>query len=176
MGDKVTIDSASLMNKALELIEAHWLFGVGPDRLDAVIHPQSIVHAMVEFADRSVMAQLAAPDMRTPIHSALVWPLEVEGCGKSLSFAQMANLTFEPIDAAKFPAIPMAFEVMRRGGTSGAIFNAANEMAVQAFVTGRISFTEISEWVARRLDRVESIPLRSLADVLEADAKVREAM
>jgi 1-deoxy-D-xylulose-5-phosphate reductoisomerase len=114
--------------------------------------------------------------MRTPIHSALVWPLEVEGCGKSLSFAQMANLTFEPIDAAKFPAIPMAFEVMRRGGTSGAIFNAANEMAVQAFVTGRISFTEISEWVARRLDRVESIPLRSLADVLEADAKVREAM
>jgi 1-deoxy-D-xylulose-5-phosphate reductoisomerase len=173
MGDKVTIDSASLTNKALELIEAHWLFGVGPDRLGAVIHPQSIVHAMVEFADRSTLAQLATPDMRTPIHAAIAWPFEVGGVGRELDLATLSSLTFETIDEAKFPAVATAREVMRRGGTSGAIFNAANEEAVHAFIAGRIPFTRIATLSAEALDAVPMARADGVEAVLEADARAR---
>ena len=173
MGDKVTIDSASLTNKALELIEAHWLFGIGPERLGAVIHPQSIVHAMVEFADRSTLAQLATPDMRTPIHAAIVWPFEVGGTGRELDPATMSTLSFEPVDETRFPAVATAREVMRRGGTSGAIFNAANEEAVRAFIAGRVPFTAIATLTAEALDAVSMARADHIEAVLEADAEAR---
>lgn len=173
MGDKVTIDSASLMNKALELIEAHWLFGVGPERLDAVIHPQSIVHAFVEYADCSTLAQLATPDMRTPIHGAMLYPHEVQGTGKTLDLTAMSQLTFEPVDERKFPAVAMAREVMKRGGTSGAVFNAANEEAVSAFMAGRIGFTRIGELVAGAIEAVREGDAATLAGVLGADSAAR---
>jgi 1-deoxy-D-xylulose-5-phosphate reductoisomerase len=173
MGDKVTIDSASLMNKALELIEAHWLFGVEPERLGAVIHPQSIVHAFVEFADRSTLAQLASPDMRTPIHAAMLWPHEAPGMGRTLDLQTMSQLTFEPVDAARFPAPDAAFEVMRRGGASGAAFNAANEQAVEAFVAGRIPFTRVVDLAVEAMTALGHERLRDVDDLLEADAKAR---
>jgi 1-deoxy-D-xylulose-5-phosphate reductoisomerase len=173
MGDKVTIDSASLTNKALELIEAHWLFGIGADRLGAVIHPQSIVHAMVEFADRSTLAQLAAPDMRTPIHAAIAWPFEVGGVGRELDLAALSTLSFEPVDETRFPAVATAREVMRRGGTSGATFNAANEEAVRAFMAGRIAFTRIATLAAEALDAAPVTGADSVESVVEADASAR---
>ena len=173
MGDKVTIDSASLTNKALELIEAHWLFGIGPERLGAVIHPQSIVHAFVEFADRSTLAQLATPDMRTPIHAALAWPFEVGGVGRELDLAAMSALTFEPLDETKFPAVATAREVMRRGGTSGAIFNAANEEAVNAFMAGRIRFPAITSLSAEAIDAIPTTIVESVESILDADARAR---
>jgi 1-deoxy-D-xylulose-5-phosphate reductoisomerase len=173
MGDKVTIDSASLTNKALELIEAHWLFGIDPERLGAVIHPQSIVHAFVEFADRSTLAQLATPDMRTPIHAALAWPFEMGGVGRELDLAAMSALTFEPVDETKFPAVATAREVMRRGGTSGAIFNAANEEAVHAFIAGRIRFPAIASLSAEAIDAIPTTAAESAASIHDADARAR---
>ena len=173
MGPKVTIDSASLMNKALELVEAHWLFGLGSDRIDAIIHPQSIVHGFVEYLDGSVLAQLSPPDMRTPIQQAMCDPERFDGPSRKLDFAALRSLDFEPVDVARFPAIALAHRVIVAGGSSGAVFNAANEVAVAAFLARRIGFLEIAELVRDTLDATPSTPVGSLADVLRADQQAR---
>ena len=173
MGPKVTIDSASMMNKGLEMIEAHWLFGIDADRIDAVIHPQSIVHSFVEFLDGSSLAQLSPPDMRMPIQYAICYPHRVPGCAPVLDYASLRNLVFEPVDHDKFPAIELARQAIRKGGTSGAILNAANETAVEAFLEGRITFGDISETVAEACGAIEPTPARTLADVRTADEASR---
>ncbi len=173
MGPKVTIDSASLMNKALELVEAHWLFGLGADRIDAVIHPQSIVHGFVEYLDGSVLAQLSPPDMRTPIQQAICDPERFDGPSRKLDFAALRQLDFQPIDHARFPAIGLAHRVIAAGGTAGASLNAANEVAVQAFLDRRIGFLEIAEVVREALDAAKTRPVHSLDDVFEADREAR---
>ena len=176
MGPKVTIDSASLMNKALEILEAHWLFGLPPDALGAVVHPQSIVHALLELADGSVIAQLGAPDMRGPIQVALGWPHRAEACVRRLDLASLGSLTFEPVDPARYPAFGLADQALRAGGTAGAVLNAANEVAVEAYLARRCAFGEIPGLVAGALRSVGCSPVRSLADVREADAQARRAV
>ncbi len=175
MGAKVTIDSASLMNKSLELIEAHWLFGLENTRLGAVVHPQSMVHAMVECRDGSVLAQLSPPDMRLPIQCALCWPDRVAGPARRVDFASLGSLTFEEVDHARFPALLLAGEVIQAGGTSGAVLNAANEVAVEAFLSGRLPFTSIAGIVSDTLDSVAAHDASSLEAVLAADGAARAA-
>jgi 1-deoxy-D-xylulose-5-phosphate reductoisomerase len=174
MGRKVTIDSATMMNKGLELIEAHWLFGVGRDRLGAVVHPQSMVHAMVEFVDGSVLAQLSPPDMRLPIQVALAHPRRVDGPTRRIDWAALGNLQFEPVDHDRFPAPGLALEAIERGGTSGATLNAANEVAVQGFVDGRLPFMGIAELVGACMSALPCGPADTLDAVLQADAAARE--
>jgi 1-deoxy-D-xylulose-5-phosphate reductoisomerase len=176
MGPKVTIDSASLTNKALEIVEAHWLFGLPGEKIGALVHPQSIVHALVEFADGNVIAQLAAPDMRTPIQYALTFPHRPEGVSRKLDWAAMSKLEFSPPDRERFPAIDAAYDIISRGGTAGAIFNAANEAAVEAFLAGKIPFGRITELSRAALDEVGVSPLRSLDDALAADAEARRCV
>lgn len=181
MGEKVTIDSASLMNKALEIIEAHWLFALPADRIDAVVHPQSIAHALVEFDDASVIAQLAHPDMRGPIQQALAFPARLPSLVKPLELAEVsASLQFEPPDRDKFPLLDLAGRVINSGATSGAIFNGANEEAVYAFLRGEIRFGRIGELVIDAMEAVAVSPLSSLDDALNADraarAHVRESL
>lgn len=178
MGAKVTIDCASLTNKGLELIEAHWLFGLGSDRLAAVVHPQSIIHSFVEYADGSIMAQLGAPDMRTPIQIAASWPWRAPGCSKKLDLMTLSKLDFEPVDTERFPAVRAAFEVidaMARpsGATAGAVFNAANEAAVEAFLAGEIPFGRITALAREALDEVGLGAMRSLEDAVQADREAR---
>lgn len=178
MGAKVTIDSASLTNKGLELIEAHWLFGLGSDRLAAVMHPQSIIHSFVEFADGSIMAQLGAPDMRTPIQIAASWPWRGAGVSRKLDLLTLSRLDFEPVDLERFPAVGVAFEVIdaigrSSGATAGAVFNGANEAAVEAFLAGEIPFGRITALAREALDEVGLGAMRSLEDALEADREAR---
>jgi 1-deoxy-D-xylulose-5-phosphate reductoisomerase len=173
MGPKVTIDSASLTNKALEIVEAHWLFGVPGEKIGVVVHPQSIVHALVEFADGNVVAQLAPPDMRTPIQYALTFPHRPAGVSRKLDWATLGSLEFAPPDRERFPALDAAYEVIARGGTAGAVFNAANEAAVEAFLAERIPFGRITELSRSALEALGSSSLRSLADAVEADAQAR---
>ncbi len=174
MGRKVTIDSASMMNKGLELIEEHWLFGVDADRLDAIVHPQSIVHSFVEFVDGSTLAQLSPPDMRMPIQYAMCHPARVPGCAPSLDWSTLGELVFEPVDHDRFPAIGLALDAIRRGGTAGAIFNAANEAAVEAFLAERIPFGRISDLVAEAMGTLDAGTVTSLDDVEHADAAARD--
>ncbi len=174
MGQKVTIDSATMMNKGLELLEAHWMFGVGPDRLAAVVHPGSMVHAMVEFVDGSVIAQISPPDMRLPIQLALTHPDRVDGPTARIDWSALGSFHFEPIDHDRFPAPALALDAMARGGTSGATLNAANEVAVDAFVHGRLSFVGISELVGECLAASPSAPADTLDAVMQADAEARE--
>lgn len=173
MGAKVTIDTASLTNKALELVEAAWLFGLRADQLDVLIHPQSIVHALIEYADRSVVAQLGTPDMRTPIQTALTWPARHPGLAPVLDLTSLARLDFEAPDFDQFPALGAGFEIIRRGGACGAIFSAANEVAVHAFLDQAIPFGRIAEISCAAIDEVGSSAIRSIADILEADAEGR---
>ncbi len=173
MGPKVTVDSASLTNKALEIVEAHWLFGVPGEKIDVLVHPQSIVHALVEFADGNVMAQLAAPDMRTPIQYALTFPHRPEGVSRKLDWSKLGTLEFSTPDRERFPALDCAYEVISRGGTAGAVFNAANEAAVEAFLAGSIPFGRITELSRAALAGVGASPLRSLTDAIEADIQAR---
>lgn len=175
MGPKVTIDSASLTNKALEIVEAHWLFGIPGEKIGVMIHPQSIVHAMVEFADGNVIAQLAPPDMRTPIQYALTFPWRPPGVSRKLDWRALGTLEFTPPDHDQFPALGAAYEVIDRGGTSGAVFNAANEAAVEAFLAGApaIPFGRISELSLGALREVGVSPLRTLQDALDADREAR---
>jgi 1-deoxy-D-xylulose-5-phosphate reductoisomerase len=176
MGNKVTIDSATMFNKALELIEACWLFDLPPEKVEVVIHPESVVHSMVEFVDGSVIAQLSPPDMRTPIQYALTYPERREGIARRLNIAEPFKLHFEPPDPARFPALRLAYDVARMGGTAGAVLNAANEAAVAAFSAGEVPFGEISRLVELTIDRhrvrLEQNP--SLSDLLEADRWARE--
>ena len=174
MGRKITIDSATLMNKALEIIEAHWLFGLPAERIEAIVHPQSIVHGMAEFRDGSVIAQLSPPDMKLPIQMALTWPDRHAGVAKRLDWASLRQLDFEPVDHARFPAVRLAHEVIRRGGSAGATLNAANEVAVNAFLAGHIPFGRIAQVVQEALAELPDRPLRTLADAEAADRAARD--
>lgn len=174
MGPKVTIDSASLMNKALEIVEAHWLFDLAAEKIEVIIHPQSIVHGLVEFVDGSVISQLGPPDMRTPIQHALTWPNRAEGISRQLDWANLKRMDFEQVDREKFPALDLGYEAIRRGGSAGAILNAANEAAVCAFLERRISFGQIVPLVQEAMEAIPATPLHSIADVFEADARARQ--
>jgi 1-deoxy-D-xylulose-5-phosphate reductoisomerase len=176
MGPKVTIDSATLMNKALELIEAHHLFSVPPDRLQVIIHPQSIVHCLVYYRDGSVLAQMASPDMRTPIAYSLAWPDRMQAPTERLDLARLGTLAFEPPDEARFPALRLAREVLAAGGSAGTVLNAANEVAVQAFLDGRIGFLGIGGLVEATLGRAANLALLApdgVDEVLAIDAEAR---
>jgi 1-deoxy-D-xylulose-5-phosphate reductoisomerase len=172
MGRKVTIDSATLMNKGLEIVEAHWLFGVAPEHIEVVIHPQSVVHSMVEFIDGATIAQVARPDMRGPIQYALTAPRRRPGLVAPMEWDRL-TLTFEQPDPERFPAIGLAREALRRGGTAPAVLNAANEVAVERFLDGGWRFPEIIETVATVLARHETQPAPSLDTVLAADTWAR---
>src|SRR5476651_2087335 len=152
MGAKVTIDSASLMNKGLELIEAHHLFALRSDEIDALVHPQSVVHGMVEFRDGSVVAQLGSPDMRIPIAHCLAWPRRIDGPAARLNLAQVRELTFEAPDLVRFPALALARLAMETGGAAPTVLNAADEVAVGEFIAGRIPFPAIATLVAATLN------------------------
>lgn len=173
MGPKITIDSATMMNKALEIIEAKWLFDLPVDSIEVLIHPESIIHSMVEFCDGSVIAQLGTPDMKTPIQYALTYPERREGCAERLDFSTLKRLNFESPDFDRFPALRFGFEVARAGGTAGAVFNAANEAAVEAFQERRISFGRIVELIQRVLDRHDVQQKPDLETLLAADAWAR---
>lgn len=174
MGPKITIDSATLFNKGLEMIEARWLFGIGMERIDVVIHPQSIIHSMVEFIDGSVLAQLSRTDMCFPIQYALTWPERLRGGLRPLDFPQLAKLEFERPRDEDFPALGLARKAGLAGGTLPAVFNAANEVAVDAFRTGRLSFPGIWRCVAQVMDSHEVMPSATLAPVIAADEWARE--
>jgi 1-deoxy-D-xylulose-5-phosphate reductoisomerase len=174
MGTKVTIDSATLMNKALEIIEAHWLFGLPADRIEAIVHRQSIVHSFVEFVDRSILAQLGPPDMRAPIQYALTWPHRASGCSEPMDWTALRGLDFEPVDHERFASVRLARRVIESGGTCGATFNAANEAAVGAFVARRIGFGRIQELVGEALDAIPPVPVHTMDDVIAADHEARE--
>ncbi len=174
MGPKITIDSASMMNKALEIIEAHWLFDLPSDKIDVIIHPQSVVHSFVEFADNSILAQLGPPDMRTPIQYALTYPQRLEGCSRYMDWTELSGLTFQPPDHDRFGALKLAYEVIDAGGTAGAIFNAANEAAVDAFLKEKIRFGQITELVAQALSAIPTRPVDCLETALEADQQARD--
>ena len=177
MGRKITIDSATLMNKGLELIEAYHLFPVEPSRLEVVVHPQSIVHALVEFCDGSMLAQMASPDMRTPIALSLAWPARMAAPTKRLDLVALGQLSFERPDEGRFQALRLARQVMQRGGMAPAVLSAANEVAVEAFLTRRIAFLQIAELVAETLDMAEGRNLLAevddLAAVMAVDAAAR---
>lgn len=173
MGRKISIDSATLANKALEIVEAHWLFGLPADQIDAIVHPQSIVHGFVEFTDGSVLAQCGPPDMRTPIQYALTWPDRVAASGHRMNWTELSTLEFEQIDHEAFPVIELAWQAIRAGGTAGAILNAANEVAVESFLAGRISFGTISTLVGDACAACDPHPAQDLIDIREADAQAR---
>jgi 1-deoxy-D-xylulose-5-phosphate reductoisomerase len=173
MGPKITIDSATMMNKALEVIEAQWLFEVPVDRIEVLIHPESIVHSLVEFVDGSVLAQLGEPDMCLPIQYALTYPRRVAGISKRLRLEEIGRLHFETPNRETFRALPLAYEVARTGGTAAAVFNAANEAAVEEFLAGRIKFLQIIELVERCLDRHSVRHTACLDELLDADAWAR---
>lgn len=173
MGRKISVDSATLMNKGLEVIEASWLFNARPDQINVVIHPQSIVHSLVAYRDGSVLAQLGMPDMRTPIAHALAWPERIETNVERLDLTAMQKLEFYPPDLEHFPGLALAFQTLEAGGNAPIIFNAANEVAVAAFLQRRIGFTQIPSVVNAALDACESGKVESLEDVLECDRKTR---
>jgi len=176
MGPKISIDSATLMNKGLEVIEAHWLFDVDAENIRVVVHPQSIVHSLVEFIDGSVVAQLGIPDMRIPIAYALSYPERIELGLSRLSLSDCGNLSFEKPDYERFPALRLAFAVMAEGGVKPAVLNAANEVAVAAFLDEKIGFTDITSLVAEVLESFETGDDLDLAAILAADVRARELM
>ncbi|MEI8071351.1 MAG: 1-deoxy-D-xylulose-5-phosphate reductoisomerase [Planctomycetota bacterium] len=174
MGPKITIDSATMMNKSLELIEARWLFDVPAEKLGVLVHPQSIVHSMVEFIDGSVMAQLSPPDMRLPIQYALGYPQRIAGPARRFDFSKNTSLEFEPPDPRRFPALRLGYEAAARGGTSGCVLNAANEEAVRGFLAGELRFTDIVEVCARVLSEHPFQADPSLDDIRRIDAWARQ--
>jgi 1-deoxy-D-xylulose-5-phosphate reductoisomerase len=173
MGQKISIDSATLMNKGLEVIEARWLFDIGADDIEVVVHPQSVVHSLVEYQDGSVMAQLGIPDMRIPIAYALSYPQRLPLKLQPLNLSQCSNLEFHEPDYTCFPALQLAFDALRTGGVAPAVLNAANEVAVAAFLQEKIRFTQIAATVAETLERVHQGHEDSLEDILAADAAAR---
>ena len=175
MGRKISVDSATLANKGLELIEAHWLFGIPYDRIEVVVHPTSIVHSLVRFRDGSLLAHLGHPDMRVPISFALTYPERAAVAATPLDLAAGLDLGFEPADEETFPLLPLARVAAERGGTFPCAYNAANEVAVAAFLEGRIGFPEIADTVAAALELVDGAPARDLDDLIEADAGARRA-
>ncbi|MGD8589102.1 MAG: 1-deoxy-D-xylulose-5-phosphate reductoisomerase [Chromatiales bacterium] len=173
MGRKISVDSATMMNKGLEVIEAHWLFQMRPEQIDVVLHPQSVIHSMVEYVDGSVLAQLGNPDMRTPIAHALAWPQRIESGVESLDLFQVARLDFVAPDMVRFPCLKLAFEAVRAGGTAPVVLNAANEVAVAAFLDRRLGFLGIAELVDRTLQAIEVQPVEDLDQLLEMDRQAR---
>lgn len=173
MGRKITIDSATMFNKALEIIEAKWLFGAEPRQIDVMIHPQSIIHSMVEFDDGAVIAQLGTPDMHTPIMYAMLYPKRAEALKERLDLTKAAALTFEQPDLERFPSISLAYEAMAAGGAAACVLNAANEAAVDAFLNGRMAFGRIFDTVRYTMDAL-ALPAQTVEDVLAADLKARE--
>ncbi len=173
MGRKISVDSATMMNKGLEVIEACWLFGASPEKVRVVLHPQSIIHSLVEYADGSVLAQLGNPDMRTPIAHALAWPERIESGVDSLDLLEVARLDFEPPDLRRFPCLRLAYHAIGKGGDCPAILNAANEVAVSAFLRGALRFTAIPELIEHTLSRVPDEDSRGLEGLMEVDARAR---
>ncbi len=173
MGRKISVDSATLMNKGLEVIEATLLFGLPETQVDVVVHPQSVVHSLVEYADGSMLAQLGAPDMRTPIAQALAWPERFASGVQSLDLLAIGELGFEPPDHVRFPSLMLARAAARAGGTAPTVLNAANEVAVQAFLDRRLNFVGISTVIDKVLQRLNASPVKALGDVLQADAAAR---
>jgi 1-deoxy-D-xylulose-5-phosphate reductoisomerase len=173
MGRKISVDSATLMNKGLEVIEARWLFNAVPDQLEVLIHPQSIVHSMVAYRDGSVLAQLGAPDMRTPIAHALAWPRRIESGVERLNLAQESDLSFRRPDLERFPCLRLGFEAMRAGESAPVVLNAANEVAVEAFLEERISFNAIPSLVGEVMENLEVSGINDLDDVLMHDKLAR---
>ncbi|MBP5189695.1 MAG: 1-deoxy-D-xylulose-5-phosphate reductoisomerase [Bacteroidales bacterium] len=176
MGRKVTIDSASLMNKGLEVIEAKWLFGVGTDRIEVLVHPQSIVHSMVQFEDGSIKAQLGTPTMETPIQYALSYPHRIESHIPRFSFWEHPELTFLRPDTDTFRCLPLAYNAIERGGNIPCVMNAANEVAVQRLIEGRLRFLEIADFVGEAMERATFIPQPTLEQLIECDAEVRKEL
>lgn len=175
MGAKITIDSASMFNKALEVIEARWLFDAQPEQIDVLVHPQSIVHSMVEFADGAVIAQMGVPDMRVPIQYAMGYPERLAGGAAPMTIADMQSLTFEEQDTKKFPSISLAYHALRTGGTAACVLNAANEVAVAAFLAGSIRFGDIFRVVDTALNKTPVSAADSLEAVIHADGLARRA-
>jgi 1-deoxy-D-xylulose-5-phosphate reductoisomerase len=175
MGRKISVDSATMMNKALEVIEAHWLFGLAPDRIRVVIHPQSIVHSMVVCRDASVLAQLGTPDMRVPVSVGLSYPERLASGAAQLDFLSMPALTFEPLDARRFPGLQLAYDALRGPAGSTTVLNAANEVAVAAFLDGGLRFTAIHELNARTIDAMAATlgPVSSIDELIALDARAR---
>ncbi len=176
MGAKISVDSATLMNKGLELIEAHHLFGLPSDRIDILIHPQSVVHSLVEFIDGSVLAQLGSPDMRVPIAHALAWPERMATPAERLNLSKIGSLEFEEPDLKRFPALRIARGALERGGTAPIVLNAANEVAVTGFLAGRIGFTEIAGLVEQALERAVAGAPGSIEEVIRIDRETRLAI
>lgn len=175
MGAKVTIDSATMMNKGLEVIEAHWLFGLSFDRIEVLIHPESIIHSFVEFEDSSIIAQMGVPDMRVPIQYALTYPDRFVSPAKSLDLTELGKLHFRKMDYDRFPCLRMAFECGRAGGTMPAVFNAANEVAVSRFLKGDISFLDIEAVIQSAIDRHHSVSDPSVGEIDDAEAWARRS-
>lgn len=174
MGPKISIDSATLMNKGLEVIEACQLFSVSGDDIEVVVHPESIIHSMVSYQDGSVLAQMGRPDMRTPIAHCLAWPARIESGVKPLNFFEIAGLHFEKPDTDRFPLLRLAFEAQRAGGTAPTILNAANEIAVDAFLSGSVAFLQLAEVVEQTLSLSKISPAGDLTTIIEADKNARE--
>jgi 1-deoxy-D-xylulose-5-phosphate reductoisomerase len=175
MGRKISVDSATMMNKGLEVIEARWLFDAAPAAIDVVIHPQSIVHSMVEYDDGSVIAQLSNPDMRVPIAHALAWPERIDSGAHPLDLTSLAGLSFEKPDLARFPCLGLAYDALRAGGSAPAALNAANEVAVEAFLAGRLAFTGIADVIGGTMARTAASKASDLGAILEADRQARAA-
>ena len=179
MGRKISVDSATMMNKALEVIEARFLFGLAPERLEVVIHPQSVIHSMVQYRDTSVVAQLGTPDMRVPIAYGLAWPDRVASGAQALDFHQLADMSFEALDSRghreRFPGLALAWEALRAPSGTTAVLNAANEVAVAAFLDSRIRFDQIHHVNVATLEAVTASNPESLDDLLALDARSREA-
>ena len=173
MGRKISVDSATMMNKGLEVIEAHWLFGARAEQIQVVVHPQSVIHSMVEYVDGSVLAQLGNPDMRTPIAQALAFPDRIDAGVPFIDLFGMGALTFEQPDFERFPGLRLAYEALRAGGTAASILNAANEIAVAAFLDGRLPFLQISEVIEETLQSTPGAEIRTLENVLDADRRAR---
>ncbi|MBP8867241.1 MAG: 1-deoxy-D-xylulose-5-phosphate reductoisomerase [Propionivibrio sp.] len=174
MGRKISVDSASMMNKGLEVIEAHWLFNVPAEKIEVVIHPQSVIHSLVQYVDGSVLAELGNPDMRTPIAQALAYPERIAAGVEPLDLFKVATLHFERPDDERFPCLALAYRALREGGSASATLNAANEVAVAAFLDRKIGFAAIPEIIAGTMDAVPVTTLETLQDVLEADQQARE--
>jgi 1-deoxy-D-xylulose-5-phosphate reductoisomerase len=175
MGRKISVDSATMMNKGLEVIEAHWLFNAPADLIQVVIHPQSVIHSLVAYADGSVLAQLGNPDMRTPIAHALAWPERIDSGVTALDLFAVGRLDFEQPDLARFPCIDLAYRALRAQDNAAAVLNAANEVAVAAFLDRRLPFLGIADVIAATLDAVPQVALPDLDAVLEADRQGRAA-
>jgi 1-deoxy-D-xylulose-5-phosphate reductoisomerase len=175
MGRKISVDSATMMNKGLEVIEAHWLFDASPEQIEVVVHPQSVIHSLVQYIDGSVVAELGNPDMRTPIAHALAWPERITAGVAPLDLPAIARLDFEKPDFARFPCLALAYQALRAGGNAAAVLNAANEVAVAAFLDKRLPFLDIASLIAATLEQIPVADMPDLEAILAVDGEARAA-